>query len=90
MGCKHMSSTNTTTKALKGGYVGQACLPFMIKVRIKATGEVKEVTRNEAHGLIESDVAVIVHTAEGGEIPHSEDRGYTHRQMRPGAKVRTK
>lgn len=32
----------------------------MIKVKIIATGEVKEVTRNEAHNLIEAKKALLI------------------------------
>lgn len=32
----------------------------MIKVKYKATGEIKEVTRNEAHGLLEMGLVEIV------------------------------
>ena len=51
----------------------------MIKVKIKKTGEVKEVTRNEAHGLIESGVAVLYkeQTKKTTKVMQAEDtKGY--------------
>lgn len=58
----------------------------MIKIEVIKTGEVKEVTNNIAHGLIESGIARLYHAERSKEylpedvkresIPLSKRRGY--------------
>jgi len=49
-----------------------------LKIRIKTTGEIKEVTRNEAFDLIDRKVADLVRQ----EPPRQSSQGYTDRQFR--------
>ena len=59
----------------------------MITIRIKSSGEVKEVTRNVAFDLIDRGIAVLA-KEEPQFVPSG---GYIHRQMRPGvSRMRTK
>lgn len=57
----------------------------MVQVRIKKTGQVKEVTRNIAHDLIEKGQAELV-----TKTPPKAPLGYQTGQMRPAASKATK
>lgn len=53
----------------------------MIKVQIIATGEIKELTRNEAFGLIDKKVA---------KIYRAETPGYENRMLKVKGKSKVK
>lgn len=48
----------------------------MVKVKIVATGEIKQVTRNEAHGLVDSGKAVLYHDTRMMTPSPEKTRGY--------------
>lgn len=54
----------------------------MIIIKIKATGETREVTPNEAHGLIESGVAVMAKDPDNPRQKISSKKWYETREMR--------
>ncbi len=50
----------------------------MLKICVKTTGEIKEVSRNEAFDLIDRKLADLVRQ----EPPRQTPQGYTDRQFR--------
>jgi len=64
----------------------------MVKIRIKATNEIKEVMRNEAHDLIDRGLAVMATVIEKYKVPSVIEPparasfDYSNRQMQPSIK----
>lgn len=56
----------------------------MIRIRIKATGEIREATRNEAFDLIDRGVAELFkgHPVPVYKVEQERENLYTNRQMR--------
>ena len=55
----------------------------MIKIQIKATGEIREVTKNVAYDLIDRGIAVLAGSKPPVGVDRQEDKSrYLDRQMR--------
>lgn len=66
--------------------VGEEVILMSVKIRIKATGEIREVSNNEAFDLIDSHKAVLYHGENLSQASKSTETPrpvYQDRQMRP-------